>query len=248
MKYLLPFLLLFLFHPAFAAINIDNSSNGVSGVATSPAYYTLVVSSSATAICVANQGAVSSTDSTTNVQIGLVTGTSTATKMGGVQNPTDRFIDLWCLTNPPVGTVTIGVTFTGTFLSSEAASYTGVGSIDAAVTNTSASASTFAITTTPTVDSAWILAAAGNSNRGPTAGAGTTVRQTQSNGLALGDNNAAITPPAATSLNFAVTLAGTWGGVIVALEPIVPVVVTPGVNFAIQGVKMIVQGVQMVIY
>lgn len=201
--------------PAFAAF--DNSTVCASGVSSSPAYCSFTVSSSAKVICVPTQGAVSGTDSTTNVQIGTASGTSTATKEGGAQTPSDRYSDMWCLMNPPTGTVTVRIDFTGTFLSAIAASYTNVGLIDAVVSGTGSSATSFSLTTTPTADQAWTVMSADNSNRTPAASTNTTFRN--SAGISIGDSGAAITAPASITMNWTASIAGTWSGVIVALEP-----------------------------
>lgn len=244
------FLLLFLV-PGFAhaAVAFDTSVVGASGVATSPAYYTITLAGTDTAICVGNQGAVSGTDATTNVQIGTAAGTSTATKLGGAQTPSDRYGDLWCLLTPPTGTVTVRVDFTGTFLSSVASAYSGVSTIDAAVITTTATSLTYGIATTPLQAGAWVLAEAINQNRVPTAGSGTTVRSSISTGIAIADNNLAISPPTSTTLNFIAALSGTWSGVIVALEPpVIPPTPAPaGIGIIMNGVKTIINNAKMLI-
>lgn len=219
MRYLIALAIALFLVPSttFAAIAFDTSKTGGSGVATSPLYYTMTLGGTDTAICVANQGGVSASDTTTNVQIGTIAGTSTATKEGGVQTPSDRFSDLWCLLNPPTGTVTVRVDFTGTFLTSLASAFSGVGAIDAAITKTTGAATTFSISNTTLQNNAWVLAEGDNANATPSAGAATTVRQ-GATGMALGDSNAAITPAGSATLNFS-SVSGTWSGVMVALEP-----------------------------
>ncbi len=226
---------LFWASPAYAAIALDTSFelNSGNSVSVSPAYYSATIGASATAICVGNQGAVSASDSTTNVEIGTISGTSTATREGGAQAPSDRYEDAWCLLNPPTGAhVTIKITFTGTFASSYASSYSGVGSIDGASTATHASASSFALPVTTTVNNAWAWSVADNANAGPTAGTGTTLRQTNAGGgMSIGDSNGAIATAGSYTMNWSQGTSGTWAGTIVALEPPVAAAAAPFMPF-----------------
>lgn len=204
---------------ANAAVAFDTASMVINSAASSPAYGTITLGGSDTAICVGNAGAVSGTDSVTNVQIGTASGTSTATKMGGVQKPSDRHQDLWCLLNPPTGTVTVRVDFTGTYETAIAAGYSGVLAIDAAHTASGGSSSTFSDTTTPLRTGAWVFGVSGSSNADPTGGANTFGRANCSGcGMLLSDNNLAISPAAATTLAWNVAVPGTWASTMVALE------------------------------
>lgn len=214
---------------AFAAIAFDTSKNCLNGISSSPGYCTITLGASDTAICVGNAGAVSGSASVTNVQVGTSSGTSSATSMGGVQIPSDRFIDMWCLSNPPTGTVTIQVTFTGTYDASNATSYSGVGAINAAATNTAGSGTTFGITTTPLLNNAWTVSQVGNAARVPSAGSGTTLRAADSNSSSMGDSGALITPAAAYTMNWASSASAAWGSIIVALEPTTAVAASPSV-------------------
>jgi|JI8StandDraft_1071087.scaffolds.fasta_scaffold00207_28 hypothetical protein len=83
-------------------------------------------------------------------------------------------------------------------------------------------AATESISITPGVVDCWAVGCAfANVNAATTAGAGTTIRQSNSNasgGVGLGDNNAAINPAASTTLNFVSTSSGR-AAIIVALAP-----------------------------
>lgn len=233
--FLLPFLIA---SPAYAAVALDTSFslNGGNSVSVSPAYYSATIGATATAICVGNQQAVNAADQVNAVEIGTISGTTTITNEGNAQAPGDRHESAWCKLNPPTGAgVTVKVTFTGAYLASYASSYSGVGSIDAASTITSASAATFAIPVTSTLDNAWAWSVADNANAGPTAGSGTTVRQTNAGGgMSIGDSNGVIHPAGTYTMNWSQGSAGSWAGTIVALEPIAASTaspITPFLNF-----------------
>lgn len=223
---------------AFAAIAFDTSTIGANGITPgAQTYYTFTAAAGDTAVCVANEGAVSGTDSTTNVQIGTAAGTSTMTREGGVQTPSDRYIDMYCINGTFSGVQTIQVS-ASISLTSLASAYSGTASIDAVVTGSSAAAASLTLTTTPTVVNAWVVSDARNAGRTTVAGTGTTVRQNP--GEAIGDGNAAINPIAATSMQWSPSGGGsfTWGGVIVALEPVVVVVKIPSLLAITGGGKL----------
>ena len=227
---------------ASAAIAFDTSVIGVSGASSGPIYYTITLGPSDTAICIDNAGAVSATDSTTNVQIGTASGTSTAIREGGAQAPGDRYNDLWCLMNPSVGTVTVEVTFT-TFLLSLASAYSGVSLIDAANTTTSGSATSYSISATPTVNNAWTVSGVHNANNAPTAGTGTTFRQNPAGaGVAISDSNGAATSAGSPfTMNYSQSSGGSWAGTIIALEPTAAIPNGTAI-FSINGAFMFFKG------
>lgn len=134
---------------------------------------------------------------------------------------------VYYLLNPSTGTNNIVASLSTNFIVCTAVSYTGVSQIS--FPNTSSkedfpadNGANQTNTITPGVDDCWVIGGAFvNLNAATTAGAGTTVRVSDSNaagGLGMGDNNAAINPAASTSLVFASSSAGRFGW-IAAMEP-----------------------------
>lgn len=116
-----------------------------------------------------------------------------------------RALALWELKGPATGANTVAVSGSPSdVLVGCAASYTGVGAtFDASNTAGATSATSLAVTVTPVADSCWVQGIFGHNVSGAaTAGTGTTSRVSDSSfGVALMDNNAAISPAAATTLN-----------------------------------------------
>ena len=206
---------------ASAAIAYDTGIF-IEGPASSPSYKAATLSASDNAMTCTTEGSVSGTDSTTGVYLGTSSGTSTFYKIGGLQTPSDRYVDLWGVRNMPTGNVTLEVTWSS-YVDIYCAAYSGVGSIDATSTNSSTLQTTFAISSTPATTGAWIVAGVRNSGRPVTAGTGTTVRtygQVNTYDV-IADSNAGETGGSSYTLNFNNSTASivNWAGVSVALEP-----------------------------
>lgn len=136
---------------------------------------------------------------------------------------------VYYLINPDSGTHDIVASLSTNYIVLTAVSYTGV--LQSSFPNTSSkenfpadNGANQTNTITPGIDDCWVVGGAFvNANAATTAGAGTTVRVSDSNpagGLGMGDNNAAINPAASTSLVFASTATGRFGW-IAAMAPAV---------------------------
>lgn len=136
--------------------------------------------------------------------------------------------DLWGLLAPATGANSVVVTYAiSNFNAGNSSSYTGVkqtglpdnSGLEAYPADNGATES---ISLTPTVDNCWVVGMAiVNANADTTAGAGTVIRDTQRNangGVAIGDNNSAISPASSTTLNFVSSSAGR-SGLIVSIAP-----------------------------
>lgn len=106
---------------------------------------------------------------------------------------------------------------------STASSYTGAnqsGQPDNFATNKTDSATSFAGTVTPVADGSWVVAHFDSGGPlAPTAGSGTVNRAANGNSV-IADNNASVSPPAATSLNEDVGVATEFAVVIASIAPV----------------------------
>ena len=136
---------------------------------------------------------------------------------------------MFYLLNPDSGANNVVISASATiYISSMAASYTGVGqSGQPDASNTcSESGSTLTCTVTTVADNSWTVLVGGNGN-GATAGAGTTVRvqKGNENGNFIADSNADITPAGSTSLIITNDGAGDYEGIMASFSP--PAVAAP---------------------
>lgn len=159
---------------------------------------------------------------TTNNDITSVTYNGVAaTQVAQVQGSFDsRFLTLYALANPSTGANTISVSTTSSSLIQfGAASYTGAAQTTTAdnSTNNASGSDPFTLTLTPVADNCWTLMLCRFQNSTITAGSGTTKRAASSFTGIL-DSNAAITPPASTSLN-ATASAGSAYGLMISFAP-----------------------------
>lgn len=120
--------------------------------------------------------------------------------------------EMWYLVNPSTGTNDIVATLASSgYIKICAASYTGASQTgvpdnDGKVAYPGSNGTTQSISITPVADECWVIGCAFvNALLDTTAGAGTTIRNSQKNpsgGLGLGDSNGPISPAASHTLNF----------------------------------------------
>lgn len=198
MKYLAPLLLLLSPSLAFGAIAFDAATNGgVLGSSPKTWSHTVTGSNVALVVCTAHSTA------TTTDPVTSVTYNGTAlTKYTFV--PADVALnyyatDLWVLLNAPTGSHTVSISFSSGSMTGVSSSYSGVlGSVEATSSNTTAGATTLTTTLTTLTANDWTVMCGSDGGTSPTAGAGTTYRDT--GGTSLFDSNAAIASPGSTSL------------------------------------------------
>lgn len=192
---------------------------------------TLVTAGSNVKVIASYTGAVAGTDNITASTYNSVA----LTKIGGVQKPSDRFIDAWYIDTASVGSLTLAVTTTGsTVVFPLAASYSGCDTgIDSSNTSTASAASTLTTSTTVVAANCWLVGGMGNGNGTQTAGTGTTLRVDVSanTGSSLVDSNGTVSTG---SQSLIVNRAGSnlWGGVIASIKPFIGTAVNSGFFFA----------------
>lgn len=151
---------------------------------------------------------VRGTTSPSNNITGITYAGVALTKIAESNNTAERWVSLWELLNPASGANNVVVSSSPSdVIIGLSASYTGVSATyDATTTATGSATASLACSVTPIADNCWVQGVWGNGAGAPSAGTGATERISTSNGLGLYDNNAAITPAAATSMT--VTSAG----------------------------------------
>ena len=147
---------------------------------------------------------------------------------------------LWYLINPASGANTVTVTRTATAnrLVGGSSSYTGAkqsGQPDANTTEAVSSVTSNAVTVTTIADNCWTVAGLDTSAGGVTAGAGTTLRQAVTDGSAILDSNAAITPAGSTSLSYNMT-SGNTTVVMASIAPAVAAAAGGGNKMSMMGI------------
>jgi hypothetical protein len=158
-----------------------------------------------------------------------------------------RNIAVYYLINPPTGSNTVSVSYSG-FNSnrlSQSASYTGVGSVDVVTKQANITTGTMTNTLTTLVANAWTVLGAvdygdngGTGTQHLTAGSGSTQRVFQTNigdmyGVAMFDSNGPKMTPGSTSMTVTGNTVGSnfgLGGVMVSLAPYVAPAVIPSLG------------------
>lgn len=141
------------------------------------------------------------------------------TKIASQSATVDRWITLWELVDPDIGTHDIVATnIAPELIVVCAASYTGADAKDNH--NTGATSGTaLSVSATPVADNCWINGMFSCNITDIAAGSGTTNRNTSSGGDAMMcDNNAAISPAASTALNVTAS-SSLIGGVVASIVP-----------------------------
>lgn len=140
---------------------------------------------------------------------------------------TDRAASFWYLVAPATGANTVAITGVGAYtIVLMAESFTGAkqtGVPDSSNTGSTASATTFSVSTTTVADNCWLVGHLFNSTtNGMTAGTGTTFRQQPAGGsLAIGDSNGAKTPAGSYSLALNADVSANCGIIIASFAPVV---------------------------
>jgi hypothetical protein len=133
-----------------------------------------------------------------------------------------RCVSLWMLVNPDSGSNSVSVSGSASdVIIALAASYTGVlstGQPDATGSNTTVGTS-ISTSVTTVADNCWMVSVVGNNVGTLTGSPGQTLRQNSSNGIAMGDSNAAITP--AQSYNMQATI-GSSTDLAIAMASVAP--------------------------
>lgn len=185
---------------AFAAI-ANTASKTFAGVN--------LVTSSTTAISITSgetvtYGGFNNINSLNSMSLSCTSGTVIKANTGVVLSGAGNS-HFWAVTGASTGTATCTITATSSaFFLVQESNYTGTSndtSVIDAQTSSSCSATTSCSTSVTTItDNAWTVIFAGVSSGAPSAGAGTTVRVSDANGVGLADSNAGITPPASSAL------------------------------------------------
>ena len=160
----------------------------------------------------------------------LITGVTYAGEalafVGQVRISAGRWVDLYIKVNPASGSNDVIINASSSsFIAGMAVSYNGckqTGQPDNSATNTQVDIATYNQSLTPVLDNSWVAIVAGCGD-GIAPGAGTTERVTTDIGtISMGDNNALITPPASTQLQYTSGLGTSdWASVMVSLAPFV---------------------------
>lgn len=145
------------------------------------------------------------TDSITGVTYNGVAMTKSTNIQGGGGS---RYATLWYLVAPATGSNSVVISGASGVIAGVAASYTGVNQ-SSPVDNTGTQSATTGnnqVSITPVANNCWMVAWTFSASGGTTvsAGAGSTLRARNTSffgGCGILDNNAAITPPASTTLN-----------------------------------------------
>lgn len=152
------------------------------------------------------------------------------------QVPSDRWVYLFALINPALGTNNIIVSASGsTAIAGDSASYTGArqtNNPDVNTTNIASNQSSVSTSLTPLIDKSWtFLVAKGSGGSAPIAGTGTKLRAT-GNDMSIFDSDGPITPIALNTL-IAQRASGiaNWATVMATIVPFIP-----EVTFTIDGI------------
>lgn len=199
------------------AISFDAATVATSVVSTTLTYAHTCTGSDRI-IFVAVQGIIS-TDTITGVTYNGVA----LTLVNKIQLPSWRFIYLWYLIAPATGANNVVVTSSSSGnIDSCCSSYTGVGQSgqpDNNATNNASAVTTITTTLTTIADNCWSVLAEANDVGGSTAGSGTTLRGSSTNGIAIFDSNAAKTPAGSVSLIANIGGSGKMGTVMASFSP-----------------------------
>lgn len=122
------------------------------------------------------------------------------------------------LINPPTGSKTISITgATGV----AGVSFSGAeqsGQPDSSNSGTSGTSTSISASTTVVKPNCWLIMASADAAGGETAGSGTTIRDTDANGLAISDSNG-IVGTGSQSLNVSIGSSSVWATVIASFSP-----------------------------
>lgn len=134
----------------------------------------------------------------------------------------DRWVYLWALGNPASGANNVVVSASASIvIAGQSVSYTGASSTgipDASQTNhVVAPNTTFGVTLTPVASNCWGVKVSKNTFGTPSAGASTTARVTNSNGMGMFDSNGTIS--GATTLTTTTVSNAGFGGVMASFKP-----------------------------
>lgn len=142
---------------------------------------------------------------------------------GKIQTPGDRWVYLFYLPSPAIGTHDVVVTNPDQVISGQACSYSGTAQASTnwrIVTGTQGAATSFPLNGTTLADDCWALMVAKNTIGLASAGSGTTQRESTASGIGMFDSNGSV---GASGTNETLTVTGAsaaWGGVFVAFDPV----------------------------
>jgi len=142
-----------------------------------------------------------------------------ATELDSVQEPSDRWLYIFYLTNPATGSHTISCTGPS-FNEISAVTYSGANTTSQPDTHSVQGpvGSDVSYSATSTVDNAWAVAWAYGGGT-ITAGANTTFRGTVLDGSSFADNDGPIQPAGSVSLNYNFSNSTTHEGFVVTIKP-----------------------------
>lgn len=163
--------------------------------------------------------AIGSDNAGTNNVIGVTYGGVSMTRIAEVRKAgNERWMSLFYLLNPAIGTNDVVVNASGSNTWTQAAYYTGVGGLVESTTNISTGATTFNTTLATTIDGSWVIGYGGNGSGTNIIGTGTTIRGAVGVNNIM-DTNGPINPAGNITLQLKYGINTGWGSIVVSFKP-----------------------------
>lgn len=182
-------------------------------------------------------GDVGASDANGNNVTGVTYNGIAMTEINRKLCPSDRWVYLFYLISPSTGAHNVVVSASTTIaMAAQSVSYTGANQSSqpdnsTTATGTSiASGTDFGTTLSTVADNCWTIIAQKENGGVTSAGANTTLRQSNTNGMAMYDSGGAITPPGSNTLNIHTSGVTDFSVVMASFSPAAPAVSSGVIN------------------